>query len=383
MFVLMFLLSLAHADVVFGPDVMEDGTPCWAVASAEEVGLVLSPSEDVTLTSFDYYQNLSEGSDHIRTIRLYDRAEVVADYALSPVAAPLYEILVDLAPSLVPGMVTVDVEWPLEAGKTYHMVHPEPYRTAHLGSTLCGLVDGEVVYPHSSAVLTVPIGVLHRFEGVSWTTTEWWNSFWNLTTELGLAVPTDADEDGVFEATDCDDTDPMLGSIFDDGDCDGIVTADDCDDDDETSTTLAEDGDCDGIVTADDCDDMDGASTTLAEDGDCDGVVTADDCDDMDNASTTVAEDADCDGVLTADDCDDADNASTTVVEDADCDGVVDADADGAGSTGSGDDTDGTVGSEKGGSSGGCTTVQSSTPRHAAPWAFALLALTAFRRERD
>jgi hypothetical protein len=74
-----------------------------------------------------------------------------------------------------------------------------------------------------------------------------------------------------------------------------------------------------------------------------------------------------------------------TEAEDADCDGVVDADADGTGSTDSDDDaaTDAAVGPEKTGSSGGCTTVQSSIPRQAAPWAFALLALSVFRRERD
>ena len=57
--------------------------------------------------------------------------------------------------------------------------------------------------------------------------------------------------------TDCDDTDPNLGSIIDDMDCDGVLTADDCDDADATLLAIADDGDCDGALTADDCDDND------------------------------------------------------------------------------------------------------------------------------
>ena len=157
MFTLLGLLStVASAEVVYGPELMDGAVPCWASSSSEEVGLALEVMEDVTLTSFDYYQNTTEGSDHIRTIRLYDRDDVEPDYALSPLADPLYETVVDLAPSTLEGMVTVEVEWSLEAGKTYHLVHPEPFRTVHsVGVELCGLVDGEVVYPHSLSLIHI------------------------------------------------------------------------------------------------------------------------------------------------------------------------------------------------------------------------------------
>ena len=208
---------------------------------------------------------------------------------------------------MVPGVVTVEVEWALEAGKTYHIVHPEPFRSAHPESTLCGTVDAAAVYPHSSDHMTVPEGILHRFEGVSWTTLGWWASFWNLTTEPGLTLFTDEDEDGVPLDDDCDDTDSALGHVMADMDCDGALTADDCDDADASSTIIAEDADCDGTLTADDCDDADPSSTVMADDMDCDGALTADDCDDADASSTIIAEDADCDGTPTDEDCDDAD----------------------------------------------------------------------------
>ena len=86
--------------VVEGPEIIIDGLPCWASSSAEEVGLALEVNEDITLTSFDYYRT-SRKSDHIRTIRLYDRDDVEPDYA-SPVAEPVYETIVELAPVVVP-----------------------------------------------------------------------------------------------------------------------------------------------------------------------------------------------------------------------------------------------------------------------------------------
>lgn len=113
----------------------------------------------------------------------------------------------------------------------------------------------------------------------------------------------DADQDGHFAWSDCDDLDPNVP--LQDGDCDGVLTVDDCDDNDATSTTVATDGDCDGVLTADDCDDNDALSTFLSEDADCDGARAADDCDDNDPLSHFISEDADCDDVLTADDCDD------------------------------------------------------------------------------
>ena len=136
-------------------------------------------------------------------------------------------------------------------------------------------------------------------------------------------APTDADNDGVVAADDCDDTDDALGARSADADCDGVLTADDCDDMDAGAGSSAEDMDCDGVATADDCDDTDTTIGSSANDMDCDGVATADDCDDTDAMSLARAADADCDGVPTADDCDDDDENVGAVALDADCDGTV------------------------------------------------------------
>ena len=63
--------------------------------------------------------------------------------------------------------------------------------------------------------------------------------------------------------TDCDDTDPNIGSILYDNDCDGVLTADDCDDNDNTDASLSGDCDGDGVPVADDCDDTDAAVTNF------------------------------------------------------------------------------------------------------------------------
>ena len=71
-------MSVAATDILAGPVIMDDGTPCWASTSAEEVGLALTALDDVTITSFDFYQNHSEGH-HNKTVRLYDRDDVTPD----------------------------------------------------------------------------------------------------------------------------------------------------------------------------------------------------------------------------------------------------------------------------------------------------------------
>ena len=151
MFTLLGLLStVASAEVVYGPELMDGAVPCWASSSAEEVGLALEVMEDVTLTSFDYYQNTTEGSDHIRTIRLYDRDDVEPDYVVA--YEPLYETVVDLAPSTLEGMVTGGrvvtggrKDLPPGASRALRTVHS-------VGVELCGLVDGEVVYPTAALI---------------------------------------------------------------------------------------------------------------------------------------------------------------------------------------------------------------------------------------
>ena len=133
----------------------------------------------------------------------------------------------------------------------------------------------------------------------------------------------DADQDGVGEDEDCDDTDASLGSVLEDADCDGVLTSEDCDDTAPELGALEDDGDCDGAPTDEDCDDSDPGSTILDEDGDCDGVLTEQDCDDADVDLGDISEDGDCDGTPTAEDCDDDDSTSTVVAEDEDCDGAL------------------------------------------------------------
>ena len=129
----------------------------------------------------------------------------------------------------------------------------------------------------------------------------------------------DADCDGASTALDCDDTNPLLGSVATDADCDGAVTSVDCDDDDPL--VPAQDADCDGAWVGDDCDDTDPASGDVANDADCDGAVTGDDCDDADPLLGSMATDADCDGWEVGDDCDDSDPSLPLL--DGDCDGFV------------------------------------------------------------
>ncbi|MEL6188118.1 MAG: hypothetical protein AAFU79_26130, partial [Myxococcota bacterium] len=66
--------------------------------------------------------------------------------------------------------------------------------------------------------------------------------------------PTDADDDGVAAADDCDDSNAMLGARSADMDCDGVPTAMDCDDADAMAGAMSADMDCDGVPTAMDCD---------------------------------------------------------------------------------------------------------------------------------
>jgi len=103
----------------------------------------------------------------------------------------------------------------------------------------------------------------------------------------------DADDDGVFEADDCDDTDASLGDRADDADCDGHRTAEDCDDTDALSTTPSTDGDCDTIETAEDCDDEDPDRLRLGGDRDCDGDGLTDE---DESAMGTDPQDIDSDG---------------------------------------------------------------------------------------
>ncbi len=126
--------------------------------------------------------------------------------------------------------------------------------------------------------------------------------------------------------TDCDDTNPNIGSAAGDADCDTVPVELDCDDEDPLVTqTNVGDADCDGVATAIDCNDADATVTTTREsDGDCDGVPSGVDCDDTNPTETgSIVGDADCDGVPTGVDCDDADAGVTASnVGDADCDGV-------------------------------------------------------------
>jgi hypothetical protein len=107
----------------------------------------------------------------------------------------------------------------------------------------------------------------------------------------------------VDSTSDCDDTDPTLGSEDDDGDCDGVPTIDDCDDTD--ADTPLYDQDCDGVRTPDDCDDADADVLTERRDDDGDGYTTCayEDCDDSNPTVHPGAEDV-C-GDLVDNDCDD------------------------------------------------------------------------------
>jgi len=173
----------------------------------------------------------------------------------------------------------------------------------------------------------------------------------------------DADQDGVFSGTDCDDADPFTfpGAPTDfcdgkDNDCDNTI------DEDVTAVTVFADQDRDGYgdpnITAtacaypggpyaangDDCDDLNGAINPGAGDSGCDGIDN--DCDgDIDEDTTSalpVYADQDGDGygagaplgacatgVINADDCDDTDpNVHPGVPADT-CDNPSDADCDG------------------------------------------------------
>jgi formylglycine-generating enzyme required for sulfatase activity len=132
----------------------------------------------------------------------------------------------------------------------------------------------------------------------------------------------DADQDGVPAEEDCDDGDPLLGSIQDDSDCDGALVGDDCDDSDAGLGALESDADCDGALVGDDCDDQDPLSTLVSEDADCDGALSSDDCDDGDPGLGSGLDDSDCDGIPAVDDCDDSDPSVSSDEGDADCDGT-------------------------------------------------------------
>ena len=72
----------------------------------------------------------------------------------------------------------------------------------------------------------------------------------------------DKDGDGIFQESDCDDTNPDLGNTELDIDCDGVTSDLDCDDENDLVTNTNElDADCDLVSTDIDCDDSDGLVT--------------------------------------------------------------------------------------------------------------------------
>ena len=140
------------------------------------------------------------------------------------------------------------------------------------------------------------------------------------TCEGTIIVPcTDADNDGLCEADDCDDNDPDLpatpGTACDDGDPNtenDVIQADGCTCE-GTIIVPCTDADNDGLCEADDCDDNDpdlpATPGTVCDDGDPNtenDVIQADGCT-CEGTIIVPCTDADNDGLCEADDCDDND----------------------------------------------------------------------------